>query len=81
MSNPDVIYHFFIVLRTCSIMIKFNHIFEFSSQFSHWQNFAMPPVIAHKIGQRGPTSLKIVTQKPYLGILDKVVLSMSITYH
>ena len=44
MSNSDVIYPFFIVLLTCSIMIKFHHIFEFSSQFSHWQNFAMPPV-------------------------------------
>ena len=44
MSNSDMIYHFFTVLLTYSIIIKFNHLFEFSSEFSYQQNFAMPPV-------------------------------------
>ena len=45
MSNSDIIYHFFTVLLTYSIMIKFNHLFEFSSEFFYQQNFAMPPVL------------------------------------
>ena len=49
MSNSDIIYHFFTVLLTYSILIKFNHLFEFSSQFSHQQNFAMLPVLGLQV--------------------------------